>query len=243
MGLEAPCCFKLDHINIFKMDNFIFKADSLYCEDVNIRDIAEKYGTPAYIYSKKTLEENINSYKNAFSKKDNLICFSVKSLSNLSILELLHRNGFGFDIVSGGELERVVSAGGDPKKTIFTGIAKSEEEILNGIKKNILSFNIESESEMYRIENIASKENKTVDVAIRFNPEVDSGGHEYIKTGRKKDKFGIFLDQIIRFVEHISTSKHLNLIGLSCHIGSQIVDLNDYKITACLLYTSPSPRD
>ncbi len=232
MGLEAPCCFKLDHINIFKMDNFIFKADSLYCEDVNIRDIAEKYGTPAYIYSKKTLEENINSYKNAFSKKDNLICFSVKSLSNLSILELLHRNGFGFDIVSGGELERVVSAGGDPKKTIFTGIAKSEEEILNGIKKNILSFNIESESEMYRIENIASKENKTVDVAIRFNPEVDSGGHEYIKTGRKKDKFGIFLDQIIRFVEHISTSKHLNLIGLSCHIGSQIVDLNDYKITA-----------
>ena len=180
MGVEAPCCFKLDHKNIFKMDNFIFKADSLYCEDVNIRDIAEKYGTPAYIYSKKTLKENINSYKNAFSKKDNLICFSVKSLSNLSILELLHRNGFGFDIVSGGELERVVSAGGDPKKTIFTGIAKSEEEILNGIKKNILSFNIESESEMYRIESIASKENKTVDVAIRFNPEVDSGGHESV---------------------------------------------------------------
>tara|TARA_B100000900_G_scaffold224982_1_gene190963 strand:- start:271 stop:1506 length:1236 start_codon:yes stop_codon:yes gene_type:complete len=214
------------------MSNFFFKENSFYCEDVNIKDIAKKYGTPTYIYSKKTLEENINNYKNAFSKKESLICFSVKSLSNLSILELLQDNDFGFDIVSGGELERVIAAGGDPRKTIFTGIAKSEEEILNGIKRNILSFNIESESEMKRIENIASKENKTVDVAIRFNPEVDSGGHEYIKTGRKKDKFGIFLDQIIKLVEHISNSKHLNLIGLSCHIGSQIIDLDDYKITA-----------
>ena len=214
------------------MSNFFFKENSFYCEDVNIKDIAEKYGTPTYIYSKKTLEENINNYKNAFSKKENLICFSVKSLSNLSILELLQKNDFGFDIVSGGELERVIAAGGDPRKTIFTGIAKSQEEILNGIRRNILSFNIESESEMNRIESIASKENKTVDVAIRFNPEVDSGGHEYIKTGRKKDKFGIFLDQIIKFVEHILRSKHLNLIGLSCHIGSQIIDLDDYKITA-----------
>ena len=162
------------------MSYFSYKNNILYCEKVKISDIADKYGTPAYIYSKKTLSENFDTYANAFDKKSGLICFSVKSLSNLSILKFLSEKGSGFDIVSGGELERTLLAGADPKKIIFTGIAKTDEEILFGIEKNILSFNIESKSEMMRIEKIARDKKKLVDVAIRFNPEIDAGGHEYL---------------------------------------------------------------
>ena len=214
------------------MSNFFYKDGVLFCEDVPVSDIASKYGTPSYVYSKKTLEDNFDAYSNAFNENEGIVCFSVKSLSNISILRLLNEKGSGFDIVSGGELERVIVAGADPKKIIFTGIAKTNAEIIQGIKKNILSFNIESESEMLRIERIAKKEKKIVDVAVRFNPEIDSGGHEYIKTGRKKDKFGILLDGVLKLSKYISSSDSLNLIGLSCHIGSQIFDLNDFKESA-----------
>ena len=214
------------------MSNFFYKDGVLFCEDVPVSDIALKYGTPSYVYSKKTLEDNFDAYSNAFIKNEGMVCFSVKSLSNISILRLLSEKGSGFDIVSGGELERVIAAGADPKKIIFTGIAKTNAEIVQGIKKDILSFNIESESEMLRIERIAKKEKTIVDVAIRFNPEIDSGGHEYIKTGRKKDKFGILLDGVLKLSKYISSSDSLNLIGLSCHIGSQIFDLNDFKESA-----------
>ena len=197
------------------MSNFLYKDNILFCENVAVTDIVKKVGTPAYIYSKKTLVDNFNSYFRAFKKNDGLVCFSVKSLSNISILRLLKDRGSGFDIVSGGELERVMAAGADPKKVIFTGIAKSNEEIIQGIRKNILSFNIESESEMFRIEKLAKNENKIVDVAIRFNPEIDAGGHEYIKTGRKKDKFGVLLKGVIDLSRYILNSSSLNLIGLS----------------------------
>ena len=204
------------------MSKFIYKDNILFCENVAVTDIVKEVGTPAYVYSKKTLLDNFESYSNAFEKNDGLVCFSVKSLSNISVLRLLKYKGSGFDIVSGGELERVLAAGVDPKKIIFTGIAKSNEEIIQGIRKNILSFNIESEAEMLRIEKLATDENKIVDVAIRFNPEIDSGGHEYIKTGRKKDKFGVLLEGVINLSKYILNSSSLNLIGLSCHIGSQI---------------------
>ena len=214
------------------MSNFFYKNGVLFCEDVPVSNIASKYGTPSYVYSKKTLEDNFDAYSNAFVENEGIVCFSVKSLSNISILRLLNEKGSGFDIVSGGELERVIAAGADPKKIIFTGIAKTNAEIIQGIKKDILSFNIESESEMLRIERIAKKEKTIVDVAIRFNPEIDSGGHEYIKTGRKKDKFGILLDGVLKLSKYISSYDSLNLIGLSCHIGSQIFDLNDFKESA-----------
>ena len=214
------------------MSNFLYKDGVLFCEDVAVPDIALNHGTPSYVYSKKTLEDNFDAYSNAFAENEGLVCFSVKSLSNISILRLLSKKGSGFDIVSGGELERVIAAGADPKKIIFTGIAKTNAEIIQGIKKDILSFNIESESEMLRIERIAKKEKTIVDVAIRFNPEIDSGGHEYIKTGRKKDKFGILLDGVLKLSKYISNSDSLNLIGLSCHIGSQIFDFNDFKESA-----------
>ena len=214
------------------MSNFFYKDGVLFCEDVPVSDIALKYGTPSYVYSKKTLEDNFDAYSSAFIENEGMVCFSVKSLSNISVFRLLNEKGSGFDIVSGGELERVIVAGADPKKIIFTGIAKTNAEIIQGIKKDILSFNIESESEMLRIERIAKKEKTIVDVAIRFNPEIDSGGHEYIKTGRKKDKFGILLDGVLKLSKYISSSDSLNLIGLSCHIGSQIFDLNDFKESA-----------
>ncbi len=215
------------------MNYFAYKNNELFCEDINLQEIAQKFGTPSYIYSKKTIESNIDVYKNAFKKKDNLICFSVKSLSNISILNILREKGCGFDIVSGGELQRALYVKTNPKKIVFSGVGKSNYEILEGINNEILSFNIESESELTRIEKVASENNKIVDVAIRFNPEVDSGGHEYIKTGRKGDKFGISSNKLVlKLSEYIYNSDNLRLIGLACHIGSQIADLESYKSTA-----------
>ncbi len=215
------------------MDYFTYKNKNLYCEDVNLQEIVEECGTPTYVYSKKTIERHVDVYKNAFKLHKNLICFSVKSLSNISILDLINKKGCGFDVVSGGELKRALHAGADPKKIIFSGVGKSYDEILLGIKYEILSFNIESESEVKRIEEIASSRNKIANVAIRFNPEVDSGGHEYIKTGRKGDKFGISSEEsVLKIAEYIYKSNHLKLIGLACHIGSQILDLQSYKLTA-----------
>tara|TARA_X000001036_G_C20693186_1_gene810221 strand:+ start:2765 stop:4003 length:1239 start_codon:yes stop_codon:yes gene_type:complete len=215
------------------MDYFSYKDGKLFCEDVDLQKVAIECGTPCYVYSKKTLERHINVYKKSFKTKDNLICFSVKSLSNISILKLINDMGCGFDVVSGGELRRALHIGANPQKIIFSGVGKSYDEILMGVHNKILSFNIESESELHRIEKIASSEKKVADVSIRFNPEVDSGGHEYIKTGRKGDKFGISSEEtILKIANYIYSSSHLRLVGLACHIGSQILDLQSYKSTA-----------
>ena len=215
------------------MDCFSYKNSSLFCEDVNLQDIANKYGTPTYVYSRRTLEQNIDLYQQSFKNKNSLICFSVKSLNNLAILKILNDKECGFDIVSYGELMRVLHVGADPNKIIFSGVGKSEMEIVEGINNGILSFNIESESELHRIERIASKLKKQVSVAIRFNPEIDSGGHDYITTGRKGDKFGISSENfVLKLCDFINNSSNLNLIGLACHIGSQILDIENYKLTA-----------
>ena len=215
------------------MDYFAYKDGKLFCEDVDLQKVAIECGTPCYVYSKKTLERHINVYKKSFKTKDNLICFSVKSLSNISILKLINDMGCGFDVVSGGELRKALHIGANPQKIIFSGVGKSYDEILMGVHNKILSFNIESESELHRIEKIASSEKKVADVSIRFNPEVDSGGHEYIKTGRKGDKFGISSEEtILKIANYIYSSSHLRLVGLACHIGSQILDLQSYKSTA-----------
>ena len=215
------------------MDCFSYKNSSLFCEDVNLQDIANEYGTPTYVYSRRTLEQNIDLYQQSFKNKNSLICFSVKSLNNLAILKILNDKECGFDIVSYGELRRVLHVGADPNKIIFSGVGKSETEIIEGINNGILSFNIESESELHRIESIASKLKKQVSVAIRFNPEIDSGGHDYITTGRKGDKFGISSENfVLKLCDFINNSSNLNLIGLACHIGSQILDIENYKLTA-----------
>ena len=208
------------------MNTFKYIDGSLHCEGVDLSAIEEKHGTPSYVYSKKTIEENAKAYVNSFTNTRNLACFAVKSLSNLSILKIIKNAGCGFDIVSGGELHRVLSIGAEPKKIIFSGVGKTKNEIQQGINSGILSFNVESESELYRIEKIAGDIESPAPISIRINPDIDSGGHDYITTGRKGDKFGISdTRKVIDLCKHAHQSKNLKVVGLACHIGSQILDL------------------
>ena len=208
------------------MNTFKYIDGSLHCEGVDLSAIEEKHGTPSYVYSKKTIEENAKAYVNSFTNTRNLACFAVKSLSNLSILKIIKDAGCGFDIVSGGELHRVLSIGAEPKKIIFSGVGKTKNEIQQGINSGILSFNVESESELYRIEKIAGDIESPAPISIRINPDIDSGGHDYITTGRKGDKFGISdTRKVIDLCKHAHQSKNLKVVGLACHIGSQILDL------------------
>ena len=214
------------------MDHFNYKKGKLFAEEVSLEEIANKFGTPSYIYSKATLERHAKAYIDSFESMKGLICFSVKALSNISILKILKKAGCGFDIVSGGELHRVVLAGADPKKIIFSGVGKSRAEMAAGINHNILSFNIESEPELDRLNSVAKEMNKIAPVAIRFNPNVDAGAHEFTKTGRKSDKFGVSIDTTKNLVEKCNDSDNLNLVGLTCHIGSQIMELDGFEDAA-----------
>jgi diaminopimelate decarboxylase len=215
------------------MNNFEYISGSLFCEDVDLLAVANKYGTPAYVYSKDAIIKNAKSYVDSFTNSTSLACFAVKSLSNLSILKIINDSGCGFDIVSGGELQRVLSVGADPQKIIFSGVGKSKEEIKEAIENKILSFNVESVSELYKIENIAKELDAIASISIRINPDIDSGGHDYITTGRKGDKFGISsTEDILSLCKHASSSSNLKLVGLACHIGSQIMSLDGYEKSA-----------
>ena len=215
------------------MDFFEYKKDELFCEEVNLIEIAENFGTPTYVYSSKTLNLHIDAYMDSFTSKDYQICFSVKSLSNIAILNILKNKGCGFDIVSGGELHRAISVGADPKSIIFSGVGKSKNEIEDGILNEILSFNIESKAELRKIDTVASNLKRIAPVSIRFNPDIDSGSHDYITTGRKSDKFGINnLDETLELAKYIRDSKNLEMVGLACHIGSQILNLKSYEMAS-----------
>ena len=214
------------------MDHFHYKEEELYAEDVALKNVADKYGTPAFIYSKATLERHAQAYINSFKSMNGLVCFSVKALSNISILKILKNSGCGFDIVSGGELHRALLAGADPKKIIFSGVGKSKSEMVAGIESNILSFNIESDQELTRLDMVAAEMKKVAPVAIRFNPNVDAGVHEFTKTGRKSDKFGVSIEAAKDLVKKCSNSASLKLVGLTCHIGSQIMELKGFEDAA-----------
>ena len=215
------------------MNTFKYIDGSLHCEGVDLSILEKQHGTPSYVYSKKTIEENAKAYVNSFTNSANLACFAVKSLSNLSILKIIKDAGCGFDIVSGGELHRVLSIGADPKKVIFSGVGKTKGEIQQGINSSILSFNVESESELYRIEKIADDIESPAPISIRINPDIDSGGHDYITTGRKGDKFGISdTRKVIDLCKYAHQSKNLKIVGLACHIGSQILDLDGFMKSA-----------
>ena len=214
------------------MDHFNYKDGELFAEGVALKDIAKKYGTPTYVYSKATLERHAKAYIDSFESMSGLVCFSVKALSNISILKTLRISGCGFDIVSGGELHRAILAGADPKKIIFSGVGKSKDEMVAGIKHNILSFNIESEAELDRLTSVATEMNKVAPVAIRFNPNVDAGAHEFTKTGRKSDKFGVSTQTAKELIKKCTESKSINLVGLTCHIGSQIMELKGFEDAA-----------
>ena len=214
------------------MDHFHYKENELFAEEVALKDVADKYGTPAFVYSKATLERHAKAYINSFKSMNGLVCFSVKALSNISILKTLKNSGCGFDIVSGGELHRSLLAGADPKKIIFSGVGKSRIEMVAGIENDILSFNIESEQELDQLGMIAAEMKKIAPVAIRFNPNVDAGVHEFTKTGRKSDKFGVSIETAKDLIKKCNASTSLSLVGLTCHIGSQIMELQGFEEAA-----------
>jgi diaminopimelate decarboxylase len=200
----------------------------LFAEDVSLETIANQFGTPTYIYSKNTLIQTFESFKKGLLKTNHLICFAVKANSNIAILNLFASLGAGFDIVSGGELERVLYAGGDPQKIVFSGVGKTVSEIEAALKANILCFNVESRSELLRIEAVASKINTKAPISIRVNPDVDAKTHPYISTGLKDNKFGVDFNQALALYLEAKDMSYIEIKGIDCHIGSQITELKPF---------------
>ncbi len=210
------------------MDHFNYRGAELYAEDVPVRNITAQVGTPCYIYSRATLERHWHAFDRAFGDQDHLICYAVKANSNLGLLNILARLGSGFDIVSMGELHRVLAAGGDPGKVVFSGVGKTREEISYALQQGIYSFNLESESELYMTEQVARDARKVVPVAIRVNPDVDAQTHPYISTGLRENKFGIDIENARRLYRYAAASPHLAVKGLDCHIGSQLTSVTPF---------------
>ena len=201
---------------------------SLFAEAVSLETIAKQFGTPTYVYSKNTLIQTFESFKKGLLKTDHLICFAVKANSNIAILNLFASLGAGFDIVSGGELERVIYAGGDPQKIVFSGVGKTASEIEAALKANILCFNVESRSELLRIEEVAKKINIKAPISIRVNPDVDAKTHPYISTGLKDNKFGVDFNQALTLYLEAKSMSYIEIKGIDCHIGSQITELKPF---------------
>jgi len=206
------------------MSHFEYQNGVLHAEGVALNAIAESYGTPAYVYSKSQLTENFDSYANTCAGRDALVCYAMKANSNLAILDLLARRGAGFDIVSGGELLRVIAAGGDPKKVIFSGVGKSVEEMRLALEHDILCFNVESIPELHRLNEVAGSMGKKARISLRVNPNVDAKTHPYIATGLKANKFGVAFDDALETYRTAAKLPHLDVSGIDCHIGSQLLD-------------------
>jgi diaminopimelate decarboxylase len=204
------------------MHNFRYAGQQLYCESVELSSLVRKYGTPLYVYSQQTLTDHYQRLDRAMADLDRLVCFAVKSNSNLAVLRTLSNLGSGFDIVSAGELRRVIDAGGDPRKCVFAGVGKTEEEVRFALRQGIYSFNVESEAELVRIDAVARSLKKTAPVAVRVNPDVVAGTHKKITTGTYENKFGIAFEQIEDVYSRAAKLKNLKLRGLQMHIGSQI---------------------
>ena len=207
------------------MEHFSYKDNNLLVEDASIASVAEKYGTPCFIYSKAALEQNYHAYEKAFEDQSHLICYAVKANSNLAVLNILSKLGAGFDIVSGGELDRVIAAGGDPKKVTFSGLGKTTQEIYKALDAGIHCFNIESEAELLRINEIAVNNSQVAPISIRVNPDVNAETHPYISTGLKENKFGISMEKAIQLYLHATEMKGICIKGLDFHIGSQLTSI------------------
>jgi diaminopimelate decarboxylase len=210
------------------LDHFNYKDNSLYCEDVAIATLAETYGTPLYVYSRATLERHWHAFDSALAGRDHLVCYAVKANSNLAVLNVLARLGSGFDIVSGGELQRVLRAGGDPDKIVFSGVGKLPQEIEMALNCSIHCFNVESEQELELLNRIAGETQKIARVSFRVNPDVDAKTHPYISTGLKENKFGINVEDAEAVYLKASKLAHIEVIGIDCHIGSQLTELSPY---------------
>lgn len=210
------------------MDYFEYKANSLFAESVPVSEIASEYGTPCYVYSRATIERHWHAFNNAAGDHNHLVCYAVKANSNLGVLSVMAKLGSGFDIVSGGELSRVIEAGGDPKKVVFSGVGKTESEIELALNHQILCFNVESAPELARINHVAQKLNVKAPISIRVNPDVDAKTHPYISTGLKANKFGIPRENAIEIYKLAASYSHLDIKGMDCHIGSQLTDIEPF---------------
>ena len=210
------------------MNHFQYKGNELFAEDVAIKDIAAKVGSPVYIYSHATLERHYKAFDNAFATMPHTICYSVKANSTQSVLKTFIKLGGGVDIVSGGELFRALKAGVDPKKVVYSGVGKKDDEIEYSLNTGILMFNVESEQELTRLSEIATRMGKKAGIAIRVNPDVDPGTHPYITTGLKNAKFGITIDRAIAEYKRAMDLPGIEILGIDCHIGSQLTKVNPF---------------
>ncbi len=213
------------------MNHFEYKEGELFCEDVSVTQIAQEVGTPFYLYSKATLIRHFHAFDSGFEGVDHLTCFAVKSCSNIAVLSLFGNLGGGADIVSGGELFRALKAGIDPKRIIYSGVGKTEEELRYGIKSGILLFNVESEQELHRLNKVAGDMGVKAPVAFRVNPDVDAKTHAYISTGLAKNKFGIPIDEALDLYIQAAELEGVEVKGVSCHIGSQLTLISPFVET------------
>lgn len=210
------------------MDFFQYKNEQLYVEDLPVKQLAEEFGTPLYIYSRATLERHWHAFDSALGEHPHLICYAVKANSNIGILNVMAKLGSGFDIVSQGELERVLAAGGEASKVVFSGVAKSRAEIMRALEVGIRCFNVESIAELHHINQIAGEMGKVAPISLRVNPDVDAHTHPYISTGLKENKFGVSVDEAREVYKLAATLPHVKITGMDCHIGSQLTELHPF---------------
>ena len=210
------------------MDFFQYKNEQLYVEDLPVKQLAEEFGTPLYIYSRATLERHWHAFDSALGEHPHLICYAVKANSNIGILDVMAKLGSGFDIVSQGELERVLAAGGEASKVVFSGVAKSRAEIMRALEVGIRCFNVESIAELHHINQIAGEMGKVAPISLRVNPDVDAHTHPYISTGLKENKFGVSVDEAREVYKLAATLPHVQITGMDCHIGSQLTELQPF---------------
>ncbi|HUO04984.1 MAG TPA: diaminopimelate decarboxylase [Candidatus Binataceae bacterium] len=211
------------------MNFFEYRDDQLYAEDVSVADLAKRFGTPLYVYSARTIKRHFRVFDEAFAGTDHLICYAMKALSSLGILKLFADQGAGFDIVSVGELMRCLRIGADPKKIVFSGVGKTDEEIAAALEAGILMINAESRPELHRISAVASRLKRKAPVSVRVNPDLDPGTHPHISTGHRDSKFGVPLSQVDEYYAEARGLPGLELVGLSTHIGSQITELEPFR--------------
>ena len=213
-------------------DYFNYQNDVLYAEQVPLADIAARFGTPCYVYSRAALTDNLRQFTDALKGREHLICYAVKANSNLAILNVLARLGAGFDIVSGGELQRVLAAGGDARKVVFSGVGKTVAEMRMALDADILCFNIESEAELDRLDEVAGNMGKIAGISLRVNPDVDAKTHPYISTGLKQNKFGVAYGDAIALYRKARSLTNLHITGMDCHIGSQLTEISPFIAAA-----------
>jgi diaminopimelate decarboxylase len=211
------------------MDYFQYREGTLFAEEIAVADLAERFGTPLYVYSRATLERHFRAFDEAFGEHPHQVCYAVKANSNIAVLNVLARLGAGFDIVSGGELTRVLRAGGDPDKIVFSGVGKTADEMEMALKAGIHCFNVESAAELELLNLVAGEQDKIARIAIRVNPDVDAQTHPYISTGLKENKFGVDIEEAPSLYQHAADLPHIEVIGVDCHIGSQLTKLTPFE--------------